>query len=257
VNTAERFDVTGKVVVITGGTKGLGRAFALGLAEAGAKVVVSSRKQELCEQVAAEIAEKTGAETLGLAAHVGEWDSLPAFVDAVYERFGRVDGLINNAGISPAFVDLVDMDEAYWDKVFSTNLKGPLRLSALIAPRMRDTGGGSIVNISSIGGYRGSPRNSHYSASKGALVRLTESMAAEWAAWNIRVNVVSPGPFMTTLLEGMGRNSPEGLTATAQGNLLKRIADPDEAVGLIQFLLSDASAFITGADHEISGGRGR
>jgi len=257
VNTAERFDVAGKVVVITGATKGLGRGFAFGLAEAGAKVVVSSRKQELCEQVAAEVAERTGAETLGLAAHVGEWDSLPAFVDKVYERFGRVDGLINNAGISPAFVDLVDMEEAYWDKVFSTNLKGPLRLSALIAPRMRDTGGGSIVNISSIGGYRGSPRNSHYSASKGALVRLTESMAAEWAPWKIRANVVSPGPFMTTLLEGMGKNSPDGLAATAQGNLLKRIADPDEAVGLIQFLISDASAFITGADHEISGGRGR
>ncbi|MCW2604437.1 MAG: gno 1 [Pseudonocardiales bacterium] len=257
MNTAERFDVAGKVVVVTGGTKGLGRGFALGLAQAGAKIVVSSRKQALCEQVAAEIADATGAETLGLAAHVGEWDSLPAFVDKVYDHFGQVDGLINNAGISPAFVDLVDMEEAYWDKVFSTNLKGPLRLSALIAPRMRDSGGGSIVNISSIGGYRGSPRNSHYSASKSALVRLTESMAAEWADWNIRVNVVSPGPFMTSLLEGMGKNSPDGLAAIGQGNLLKRIADPDEAVGLIQFLLSDASAFITGADHEISGGRGR
>jgi NAD(P)-dependent dehydrogenase (short-subunit alcohol dehydrogenase family) len=257
VNTAERFDVAGKVVVVTGGTKGLGRAFSHGLAEAGAKVVVSSRKQDLCEQVAAEIAEATGAETIGLAAHVGEWDSLPAFVDKVYDRFGRVDGLINNAGISPAFVDLVDMQEAYWDKVFSTNLKGPLRLSALIAPRMRESGGGSIVNISSIGGYRGSPRNSHYSASKSALVRLTESMAAEWAAWNIRANVVSPGPFLTTLLEGMGKNSPDGMDAISQGNLQKRIADPDEAVGLVQFLLSDASAFITGTDHEISGGRGR
>ncbi|MDR1999232.1 MAG: SDR family oxidoreductase [Frankiaceae bacterium] len=254
---ADRFDVGGKVVVITGGTKGLGRAFALGLAEAGAKIVVSSRKQELCEQVAREIAEQTGAQTLGLACHVGEWDAIPAFVDRVCEHFGRVDGLINNAGISPAFVDLVDMQEAYWDKVFSTNLKGPLRMSALIAPRMREAGGGSIINISSIGGYRGAPRNSHYSASKGALVRLTESMAAEWAPWGIRVNVVSPGPFMTTLLEGMGRNQPEGLAATARGNLLQRIADPDEAVGLIQFLLSDASAFITGADHEISGGRGR
>lgn len=254
---SNRFDVSGKVVVITGGTKGLGRGFALGLAEAGAKIVVSSRKQELCEQVAKEVADKTGAQTLGLACHVGDWDAIPEFVDKVYDHFGQVDGLINNAGISPAFVDLVDMEEAYWDKVFSTNLKGPLRLSALIAPRMRESGGGSIVNISSIGGYRGSPRNSHYSASKSALIRLTESMAAEWAEWNIRVNVVSPGPFMTTLLEGMGKNQPEGLAATAQGNLLKRIADPDEAVGLIQFLLSDASAFITGADHEISGGRGR
>jgi NAD(P)-dependent dehydrogenase (short-subunit alcohol dehydrogenase family) len=253
----DRFSVKGKVVVITGGTKGLGRGFALGLGEAGAKIVVSSRKQDLCEQVAHEVAVKTGAETLGLACHVGDWDSVPAFVSKVYDHFGRVDGLVNNAGISPAFVDLADMEEAYWDKVFSTNLKGPLRLSALIAPRMRDSGGGSIINISSIGGYRGSPRNSHYSASKSALVRLTESMAAEWAGWNIRVNSVSPGPFMTTLLEGMGRNDRDGLVRAAEGTLLRRIADPDEAVGLIQFLLSDASGFITGADHEISGGRGR
>jgi gluconate 5-dehydrogenase len=253
----DRFDVGGKVVVVTGGTKGLGRAFSFGLAEAGAKVVVSSRKQELCEQVAAEIADKTGAETLGLACHVGDWDGIPDFVDQVYDRFGQVDGLINNAGISPAFVDLVDMTEPYWDKVFSTNLKGPLRLSALIAPRMRESGGGSIVNISSVGGYRGSPHNSHYSASKSALVRLTESMAAEWAEWNVRANVVSPGPFVTTLLEGMAKNTPGGLDPIAAGTLLKRVADPDEAVGLIQFLISDASAYITGADHEISGGRGR
>lgn len=251
----DRFDVNGRVVVITGATKGLGRAFSFGLARAGAKVVVSSRKPDLCAATAAEITEQTGAETLGLACHVGQWDAIPQFVDAVADRFGRIDGLINNAGISPAFVDLADMTSEYWDKVFSTNLKGPLRLAALIAPVMRDGGGGSIINISSVGGYRGAARNSHYSASKAALVSLTQSMAMEWAAWNVRANVVSPGPFLTTLLEGMGRNTPDGLTAIANANLLKRIGDPDEAVGLIQFLLSDASAFITGADHEISGGR--
>jgi NAD(P)-dependent dehydrogenase (short-subunit alcohol dehydrogenase family) len=255
VTSSDRFDVSGKVVVITGATKGLGRAFAFGLAQAGAKVVVSSRKPDLCAATAAEIADKTGTETLGLACHVGQWDAIPQFVDTVTERFGRIDGLINNAGISPAFVDLVDMTSEYWDKVFSTNLKGPLRLAALIAPVMRDGGGGSIINISSVGGYRGSPHNSHYCASKAALVSLTESMAAEWAAWNVRANVVSPGPFLTTLLEGMGRNTPGGLDVIARATLLGRVADPDEAVGLIQFLLSDASGFITGADHEISGGR--
>ena len=252
---SSRFDVRGKVVIITGATKGLGRAFAFGLAQAGAKVVVSSRKPELCAATAAEISDKTGAEALGLACHVGQWDAIPQFVTAVTERFGRIDGLINNAGISPAFVDLVDMTSEYWDKVFSTNLKGPLRMSALVAPVMRDGGGGSIINISSVGGYRGAPRNSHYSASKSALVSLTESMAAEWAPWKVRANVVSPGPFLTTLLEGMGRNTPGGLEIIAGATLLGRVADPDEAVGLIQFLLSDASAFITGADHEISGGR--
>jgi NAD(P)-dependent dehydrogenase (short-subunit alcohol dehydrogenase family) len=255
VTASDRFDVSGKVIVITGATKGLGRAFAFGLARAGARVVVSSRKQDLCEATAKEIADQTGTDPLGLACHVGQWDAIPQFVDAVTDRFGRIDGLINNAGISPAFVDLVDMTSEYWDKVFSTNLKGPLRLSALIAPVMRDGGGGAIVNISSVGGYRGSPHNSHYSASKAALVSLTQSMAAEWAQWNVRANVVSPGPFLTTLLEGMGRNTPGGLEVIAGATLLGRVADPDEAVGLIQFLLSDASAFITGADHEISGGR--
>jgi NAD(P)-dependent dehydrogenase (short-subunit alcohol dehydrogenase family) len=255
VTSSDRFDVSGKVVVITGATKGLGRAFAFGLAQAGAKVVVSSRKQDLCTATAAEISDKTGTETLGLACHVGQWDAIPEFVEAVTERFGRIDGLINNAGISPAFVDIVDMTSEYWDKVFSVNLKGPLRLAALIAPVMRDAGGGSIINISSVGGYRGAPHNSHYCSSKSALVSLTESMAAEWAPWNVRANVVSPGPFLTTLLEGMGRNTPGGMDVIAGHTLLGRVADPDEAVGLIQFLLSDASAFITGADHEISGGR--
>lgn len=255
MTSSDRFDVSGKVVVITGATKGLGRAFAFGLAQAGAKVVVSSRKQDLCTATAAEISDKTGTETLGLACHVGQWDAIPQFIDAVTERFGRIDGLINNAGISPAFVDIVDMTSEYWDKVFSVNLKGPLRLAALIAPVMRDAGGGSIINISSVGGYRGAPHNSHYCSSKSALVSLTESMAAEWAPWNVRANVVSPGPFLTTLLEGMGRNTPGGMDVIAGHTLLGRVADPDEAVGLIQFLLSDASAFITGADHEISGGR--
>jgi NAD(P)-dependent dehydrogenase (short-subunit alcohol dehydrogenase family) len=255
VTSSDRFDVSGKVVVITGATKGLGRAFAFGLAQAGAKIVVSSRKQDLCTATAAEISDKTGTETLGLACHVGQWDAIPEFVEAVTERFGRIDGLINNAGISPAFVDIVDMTSEYWDKVFSVNLKGPLRLAALIAPVMRDAGGGSIINISSVGGYRGAPHNSHYCSSKSALVSLTESMAAEWAPWNVRANVVSPGPFLTTLLEGMGRNTPGGMDVIAGHTLLGRVADPDEAVGLIQFLLSDASAFITGADHEISGGR--
>ncbi|MBV9593067.1 MAG: SDR family oxidoreductase [Actinobacteria bacterium] len=251
----DRFDVSNKVVVITGATKGLGRGFAFGLARAGARIVVSSRKQDLCDQVAAEIADQTGSETLGLVCHVGEWDKIPDFVDRLYDHFGRVDGLINNAGISPAFTDLVDMTEDYWDKVFSTNLKGPLRLSALIAPRMRESGGGSIINISSLGGNHGSPRNSHYSASKSALNRLTESMAAEWAPWNIRVNTISPGAFYTTLVENSTRKNPGRLEMLSQGNLLKRIGDPDEAVGLAQFLLSDASAYVTGSNYEISGGR--
>ncbi|HLY34466.1 MAG TPA: SDR family oxidoreductase [Jatrophihabitantaceae bacterium] len=248
------FSVAGRVVVVTGASKGLGRAFATGLARAGARVVVSSRKQDGCEAVAAEIT-AAGGDALALAAHVGSWDELPTFVDAVVTHYGRIDGLVNNAGISPAFCSLVDMTEAYWDKVMSTNLKGPLRLSALVAPHLREAGGGSIVNVASIGGYRGHPRNAHYSASKAGLINLTQSMAAEWADWGIRVNSISPGPFRTTLVEGMERSTPGGIDAVAAASLQRRVADPAEAVGLVRFLLSDASSFVTGADHEISGGR--
>lgn len=252
--SGEPFSVAGRVVIVTGATKGLGHAFATGLAAAGARVVVSSRKQELCDAVAAEIV-AAGGDALPLAAHVGTWDALPGFVDGVLAHYGRVDGLVNNAGISPAFCALTEMTEAYWDKVMSTNVKGPLRLSALVAPHMREAGGGSIVNVASIGGYRGHALNSHYSASKAALLNVTQSMAAEWASWGVRVNSISPGPFRTTMMAGMERSTPGGPEQLAAATLQHRVADPAEAVGLVRFLLSDASTFITGADHEISGGR--
>jgi NAD(P)-dependent dehydrogenase (short-subunit alcohol dehydrogenase family) len=250
----DAFSVADRVVVVTGATKGLGRAVATGLAAAGARVVVSSRKQDGCDAVAAEIT-AAGGDALALAAHVGSWDELPRFVDAVVAHYGRIDGLVNNAGISPAFCSVLDMTEAYWDKVMSTNLKGPLRLSALVAPHLRAAGGGSIVNVASVAGYRGHARNAHYSASKAALINLTQSMAAEWAEWGIRVNTVSPGPFRTTLVEGLERTTPGGAEMLAATTLQGRVADPDEAVGIVRFLLSDAASFVTGADHEISGGQ--
>jgi NAD(P)-dependent dehydrogenase (short-subunit alcohol dehydrogenase family) len=251
---ADAYSVAGRVVIVTGASKGLGRAFALGLGAASARVVVSSRKQDGCDAVAGEIT-ATGGDAFPLAGHVGSWDALPEFVDRVLAHYGRVDGLVNNAGISPAFCPITDMTEAFWDKVMSTNVKGPVRLSALVAPHMRDAGGGSIVNIASIGGYRGHALNSHYSASKAALINVTQSMAAEWADWGIRVNSVSPGPFRTTMMEGMERGAPGSTAQLAAGTLQQRVAEPEEAVGLVRFLLSDASAFVTGADHEISGGR--
>jgi len=251
---SDRFDIRDKVAVVTGATRGLGRAIAHGLAHAGAKVVVSSRKQDACEEVAAAIADETGVEVLPLACHVGNWDAVPAFVDAVYDRFGRVDVLVNNAGISPAYMSVADMTSEFWDKVFSVNLKGPLRLSGLIAPRMATTGGGSIINISSLGAYRGAPNNSSYAASKAALNALTQSMAAEWAPLGVRVNVIAPGPFVTTLLEAAGRDSPGMLERTAAATLLKRVADPDEIVGAVIYLASDASSYVTGEDHVVGGG---
>src|SRR5437588_4500145 len=143
---ADLFDLTGKVAIVTGSTKGIGRAIVEGLAAAGAAVVVSSRKQDLCEAVAKKIEAATGRDVLPLACHVGDWDGIPSFIEAVRARFGRIDVLVNNAGISPAHVTPTDMTLEYWRKVFSVNLEGPLRLSQQAAPIMRDGGGGSIVN---------------------------------------------------------------------------------------------------------------
>ncbi len=253
-NTRRPFDLTGKVVIVTGSTKGIGRAMVQGVAEAGASVVVNSRKQDLCDSTAREIGASTGADVMGLACHVGEWNAVPAFVDAVQARFGRIDAVVNNAGINPARVPVVDMTLEFWRKIFSVNLEGPLRLSQCVAPIMRDQGGGSIVNIGTMAAYSGGGSINAYAASKAALVNLTKSMAMEWAPWNIRVNALSPGPFMSEMMEGGARTAPGFLELVAGGTFQKRIADPREIAGPVVYLVSDASSFVTGDDLSVSGG---
>ncbi len=248
------FDLTGKVVIVTGSTKGIGRAMAEGLAGAGASVVVNSRKQDLCDQVAEEIAADTGSEVLGVACHMGEWDEIPRFVERVHDHFGRIDGLVNNAGINPARVSIVDTTLEFWRKLFSVNLEGPLRMSQQVAQIMRDQGGGSIVNIGTMAAYSGGASINAYAASKGALLNLTKSMAQEWAPWRVRVNILSPGPFMSEMMEGGERTAPGFHDLVAGGTLMRRIADPPEIVGPVLYLISDASSFVTGDDLSASGG---
>jgi NAD(P)-dependent dehydrogenase (short-subunit alcohol dehydrogenase family) len=248
------FDLTDRVAVVTGATKGIGRAIVEGLAQAGASVVVSSRKQDLCDAVAADVTNATGREALGLACHVGAWDAIPSFVDRVYQRFGHVDVLVNNAGINPAPTPIVDVTLDYWRKLQSVNLEGPLRLSALVAPRMRDDGGGSVINVASVGAYIGGAGNAAYAASKAGLVVLTKVMAKEWAPWKVRVNVISPGPFVSEMMLGAERVSPGLLERSAAGTMLGRVADPAEIIGAAVYLASDASSFVTGEDHVVSGG---
>ena len=254
VTTATLFDLTGKVVIVTGSTKGIGRAMAEGLASAGASVVVSSRKQDLCDQVAAEITASTGAEVFARACHVGEWDAIPEFVDAVRERFGRIDALVNNAGINPARVKPEDMTLDYWRKVFAVNLEGPLRTSQCVFPIMRDQGGGSIVHIGTMGAYSGGAAVCAYGASKAALLKLTLSPASEWAQYGIRVNFLAPGPFMREMMEGGERTAPGFHELVKRGTFMHRIADPVEIVGPVCYLVSDASSFVTGDDISVSGG---
>ena len=253
-NTTKLFDLTGKVAIVTGSTKGIGRAMASGLARAGATVVVSSRKQDLCDEVALQIEAETGADVLGLACHVGEWDSIPTFVDAVHERFGHIDVLVNNAGITPTRLTVSEITRDVWQKIFSVNVEGPLRMAQCVAPLMRDHGGGSIVNIASMAAYSGGSGVCAYGASKAALVNLTKSMAQEWMPWNIRVNVLSPGPFLSEMVEGAERNAPGFKDMIANGTLMKRVADPAEIVGPVLYLASDASSFVTGDDISVSGG---
>ena len=251
---ANLFDLTGKVAIVTGSTKGIGRTMAAGLAAAGASVVISSRKQELCDTVAAEIAATTGAATFPLACHVGDWDGVARFVDAVRERFGRIDVLVNNAGINPARINVSNMTLEYWRKVFNVNLEGPLRMSQCVAEVMKTHGGGSIVNIATMAAYSGGSAVCAYGSSKAGLVNLTKSMAMEWAPSKIRVNVLSPGPFMTEMMEGGARTSPGFYDLVAGGTFQKRIADTDEIVGPVLYLACDASSFVTGDDISVSGG---
>ena len=251
------FDLSGKVAIVTGSTKGIGRAMVSGLAAAGASVVVSSRKQALCDTVVDEVRAQTGAEVLGLACHVGEWDAIPAFVDAVLERFGRVDVLVNNAGINPAPVTTSDMTLEYWRKVFAVNLEGPLRMSQCVAPIMRDGGGGSIVNIATMAAYSGGPNVCAYGASKAALVNLTKSNAREWAPWRVRVNALSPGPIDTPILDGLGANAAEvdqikaGMATQVP---LGRMGTSDEIAKAALFLASDDSSYVNGVELFVDGG---
>jgi NAD(P)-dependent dehydrogenase (short-subunit alcohol dehydrogenase family) len=248
------FDLTGKVALVTGGTRGLGNAMARGLAQAGASVILTGRKQVATEDVAEKLSAETGRTCLGVACHMGDWEQIDALVERAYTQLGRVDVLVNNAGINPAFMPVAQITSEFFDKLYSVNVKGPMRLAALVAPRMGEAGGGSIVNIVTVGAYEGGPGIGTYSSSKAALLNFTKVMALEWADLNVRVNALAPGPFMTDIMSGAAGNMPGFLEATANATLQKRIAEPDEIVGSVLYLASDASSFVTGEDLRVAGG---
>ncbi len=194
----ELFDLTDRVVLVTGGSRGLGREMAFAAAQCGADVVVASRKLEACEATADEIAAATGRAAMPYAVHVGHWDELDGLVDAAYQRFGKVDVLINNAGMSPLYESLSVVTEKLFDAVVNLNLKGPFRLSTLVGERMVADGGGSIINVSSSGSRRPRPEQLPYSTAKAALNALTEGLALAYGP-TVRVNTLMPGPFLTDI----------------------------------------------------------
>ncbi|MEO1061603.1 MAG: SDR family oxidoreductase [Actinomycetota bacterium] len=247
----DRFDLTGKVALVTGGSRGLGREMILAFAEAGADVVIASRKLEACEQLAAEVEERFGRSALAVSAHVGRWDDMTSLAEAAHERFARVDVLVNNAGMSPLYPSLGEVTEELWDKVLGVNLKGAFRLSALIGERMAAGDGGSIINVSSIAGERPTPREVPYGAAKAGLNNLTLGLAHAFGP-TVRVNCIQAGPFLTDISKAWDM---ELFEQTAKANLaLQRGGRPDEIVGAALYLASDASSFTTGAILRVDGG---
>lgn len=248
------FDLSGKVALVTGGTRGIGNAMARGLAEAGADVIVTGRKQDACDAAAKEIAERTGRKATGLACHMGDWDELGSLADRAYDAAGRVDVLVNNAGINPAFLPIAEMTSDLWDKVYDVNVKGPMRLAGLLAPRMGEAGGGSVINVITVGAYFGGAGVGVYSSAKAALLNLTRVMATEWAPINVRVNALAPGPFDTDMMRGAEKAVSGFMDGSAAATLMKRVAHPDEIIGSILYLASDASSYVTGTDLIVAGG---
>jgi NAD(P)-dependent dehydrogenase (short-subunit alcohol dehydrogenase family) len=241
----------GKVAVVTGGSRGLGREMVLAFARAGASVVVASRKLDACEALADEIRRDLGAPALAVACHVGRWDDVERLVDTVYGTLGRVDVLVNNAGMAPLYGTLADVDEALFDKVLAVNLKGPFRLSALVGTRMAQGDGGSIINISSVAAILPTPEDLPYAAAKAGLDALTAGFAQAYGP-KVRVNTIMAGPFMTDISRSWDLDA---FAAVAKTYPLGRGGQPSEIVGAALYLASDASTFTTGSVLRVDGGQ--
>ena len=247
---AELFDLTGKVAVVTGGSRGIGRSVVLGLAAAGADVVVASRKAANCEAVAEEVRTGLGRRALPLGFNASRWDDCDRLVDAVYDHFGCCDVLVNNAGMSPLYPDLLSVTEELYDKTHAVNARGPFRLGALFGTRMSEGEGGSIVNVSASGAWRPTAAFLPYAMAKAGLNALTLGLAGAWAP-KVRANTVLPGPFDTDITKAW---APGQLESVAAANPMGRPGYPDDMVGVCVFLASDASSYVNGTQILIDGG---
>jgi len=245
------FDLTGKVVVVTGGSRGLGRQIATAVAKSGADVVIASRKLAACEQAASEIRNETGRQAMAYGVHVGRWDELEPFVDAVYDRFGRVDVLFNNAGMSPVYDKLTDVTEKLFDSVVNLNFKGPFRLAALVGERMHAAGRGSIINVSSSGSIRPTGRIIPYAGAKAALNAMSAGLA-EGLGPHVRVNTLMPGTFQTDVAKAWDLDAVT--EDRKRHTALQRVGQPAEIIGAALFLASDASSYTSGTIIRVDGG---
>lgn len=246
-----KFDLSGKVAIVTGGGRGLGRAIAIGLAEAGADVTVCGRKLEACEEAAGEI-RALGRRSLALSCHMGHPEEIGVVVERTLSELGRIDIVVNNAATNPAARPLIAGTPELFDKVYAVNVRGPLQLACLAAAWMADHGGGAVVNVISVGALRPGPTIGLYCSSKAALQALTRVMAQEWAPLGVRVNALAPGPVATDMVRAV--EGTEFHRQMVEATSMKRIASAQEIVGSVLYLVSDASSYTTGSTLVVDGG---
>ncbi len=249
---SNKFRLDNKVAIVTGASKGIGKAIARALGQQGAKVVIASRKQEAVDETANEFLAE-GIEAIGIAAHMGDKLQINNLVEQTIKHFGGIDIIVNNAATNPSFGPITETDNTVFNKIMDVNVNGPLELSKLAYPVMKQRGGGSVINISSIEGITPGTGLGLYSVSKAALIALTKVLAKEWGSSLIRVNVICPGLIQTKFSEALTANE-KILKHILAKQALPQLAEPDDIAGLALFLASDASSFCTGAVFTADGG---
>ena len=251
---SNKFRLDGRVAIITGSSKGIGKAIARALGEQGARVIISSRKQEAVDETARELGHQ-GIDATGIVAHMGDPDQVRNLVDECVKKFGTIDIIVNNAAINPSFGPIIQTDAKIFDKIMEVNVKGPLELCKLAYPIMKQHGGGSIINISSIEGLSPGLGLGLYSISKATLIAMTKVLAKEWGQDHIRVNTICPGLVKTKFSEALTGNE-KIMKYVLSKQALPQIAEPEDIAGLAVYLASDASSFCTGAVYTADGGMG-
>ena len=249
----KQFDLSGKVALVTGASRGIGEAIAVAYAQAGAKVVLSSRKQADLDSVAGRI-RALGGEALPVAAHTGDEGAVAALVERTLATFGGVDILVNNAATNPHFGHILTAEDSHWDKILDVNVKGYFRAVKACAESMKARGGGKVINMASVAGFEPEPMMGVYSVSKAAVLMLTKVLAVELAPFNIKVNAIAPGFVKTKFSAALWQN-PQLNQAILKTIPQKRMAEPEEIAGMAVYLASPASSFVTGSTFSVDGGQ--
>ncbi len=252
MNIHQLFDMSGKVVIVTGSTKGIGKAIAVALAQTGAKVVISSRKKDMCRQVADQI-NNAGGEAIAVACNISHKDQLQVLVDATIDHWQQIDGLVCNAAVNPYYGPLAEIPEDAYDKIMDTNIKSNLWLCNMVLPQMAERREGAVIIVSSIAGLKGNDKLGAYGLSKAADMQLVRNLAVEWGHANIRCNCIAPGLVRTDFARALWEDEKAKARAIASYPI-GRLGEPEDIAGAALFLMSSAGSFVTGQTIVVDGG---